>query len=259
MYARSAALFDLLYANVKDYRAEVVRLVRLIDELHGNARSVLDVACGTARHLELLKERFDVEGIDLSAELLEVARARVPGVPLHLADMRDFRLDRSFDVVTCLFGSVGYLLTVDDLFRAVATMASHLKEDGLLIIEPWLSPEQFWDGHMVHNFYRSNDSAVSQMYVQHRQGRRSWWDKHYLVARRSGDVEHFIEHEEMGLFEAGEYSNSLKASGLDVIEHPSGLHGYGLLLARRKAWSPTERELALDILDQSSAPPTVAG
>ena len=67
------------------------------------------MACGTGRHVELLRKRYEVEGLDISGEMLEAARARCPGVVFHQADMRTFALGRRFDVVTCLFGSIGYV------------------------------------------------------------------------------------------------------------------------------------------------------
>jgi SAM-dependent methyltransferase len=111
MFDRTAHLYDLLY-SFKDYEAESAALVALIRGRNPSASSLLDVACGTGRHLELLRPAFpDVAGVDLEPGLLEVARARLPEVSLSLADMRTFDLGRAFDAVTCLFSSVGYLMT----------------------------------------------------------------------------------------------------------------------------------------------------
>ncbi len=117
MFAESAEMYDLFY-EWKDYPAEVARLDALIRQRHSSARTLLDVACGTGRHLELLANRYAVEGLDIEPRLLEVARRRLPGVPLHLADMRSFDLGRSFDVVTCLFSSIGYVRSIRGLQRA---------------------------------------------------------------------------------------------------------------------------------------------
>jgi ubiquinone/menaquinone biosynthesis C-methylase UbiE len=58
-------LYDLVYA-AKDYGAEARAVEALVDELAPHARSLLDVACGTGRHLEHLAGRFAVEGADAS-------------------------------------------------------------------------------------------------------------------------------------------------------------------------------------------------
>jgi SAM-dependent methyltransferase len=93
---------------------------------------LLDVACGTGRHLEYLRERYDVEGLDISLELLAIARQRLPGIRLHHGDMTAFDLGKTFDLVTCLFSAIGYVKTLENLRRAVGCMARHLKAGGLL-------------------------------------------------------------------------------------------------------------------------------
>jgi len=47
--------------------------------------------------------------------------------------MVDFNLDRSFDLVTCLFSSIGYVKTIDNLEQASSTMDRHLKPGGMLL------------------------------------------------------------------------------------------------------------------------------
>jgi SAM-dependent methyltransferase len=140
MFKHSAQLYDQIYA-FKDYRAEAETLADLIRrDLRSGGRRLLDVACGTGLHLQYLKAGFDVEGLDLDGELLEIARHRLPGVPLHQGDMIDFDLGREFDVITCLFSSIGYVRTLDNLYKAIGTMADHLLPGGLLLIEPWFTP-----------------------------------------------------------------------------------------------------------------------
>ena len=90
MYERSARLYGLIYATsrfkpVAEWAAEVDAIIR---ERNPSARTLLDVACGTGHHLSYLRDRYSVEGVDISDEMLQVARARLPDVPLHHADMR---------------------------------------------------------------------------------------------------------------------------------------------------------------------------
>lgn len=104
VFTKSAAFYDALY-SWKDYQGEVEKLTAVIRSCVPDARTLLDVACGTGRDLELLSDGYRFEGLDLDAQLLAVARERLPSVPLHSGDMRDFELGRRFDVVTCLLPS----------------------------------------------------------------------------------------------------------------------------------------------------------
>ncbi|TSA50235.1 class I SAM-dependent methyltransferase, partial [archaeon] len=65
------------------------------------------MACGTGKHIEYLKDQFEIEGLDISREMLEIAHVRNPNVTFHQADMTDFDLGKKFDVITCLFSAIG--------------------------------------------------------------------------------------------------------------------------------------------------------
>jgi len=122
MNDRAAELYDLIFDHV-DYAAGARRVHEIVQELNPSARSLLDVACGAGRHLAHLRGLYEVEGLDLSPILLEQAHRRLTDVPLHLADMRDFRLSRRFDAMSCLSSSVAYMKTLSDLRQAIANMA----------------------------------------------------------------------------------------------------------------------------------------
>jgi SAM-dependent methyltransferase len=232
VFDQTAELYDLFY-DWKDYRAEAERIRELVGARQPQARSLLDVACGTGRHLDHLRQWYAVEGLDLDRSMLAVAARRLPDTPLHVGDMADFDLDRQFDVVTCLFSSIGYMHTIPQLCRALKTMARHLAPGGLLILEPWLGPADFDPHHLGRlivaerpelKAVRMNDSRVD--------GRLSIMDFHYLIAR-PGAVEHIVETHALGLFTEQEYGSALSDAGL-TIEHDSvGLMGRGLWIGQR--------------------------
>ncbi len=60
--------------------------------------------------------------------------------------MTDFDLATTYDAVTCLFSAIGYVRTADRMQRAVACMARHVKPGGVLIVEPWLTPQDWKPG-----------------------------------------------------------------------------------------------------------------
>ncbi len=234
MFARSARLYDAVYATMKDYRAEAERVHKLVEARRPGARTLLDVACGTGAHLEHLARHYDVEGLDLDPDMLAVARERLPGVPLHEADMAAFELGRKFDAVVCLFSSIAYVRTVERLERAVASMAAHLEPGGVLVIEPWVLPER-WDARRLHAvFVDEPDLKIARMSVPPPLAREQTLEFHYLVATCDG-VEHFTERHEIAMFTHDEYVGAVGAAGVRVEHDPDGLMGRGLYVGVRGA------------------------
>ena len=230
MLPRSARFYDALY-SWKDYPGETSKLVGLIRQRNPRARTLLDVACGTGKHLELLQEEFEVEGLDLDEQLLAIAHERLAGVPLHHGDMLDFDLGKTFDVVTCLFSSVAYAGTTENLARAIRAMSNHVAPSGNLVVEPFFGPEQWEPGHPWALFVDEPDLKIVRMDVPTApEGRMAALEFHYLVATPDG-IDYFTEPHEIALFTHDEYVEAFRSAGLDPEHHPEGLMGRGLYLA----------------------------
>lgn len=231
MFTKSANIYDAIYLNMgKDYTAEAVKIHSIVQQykrISGNL--LLDVACGTGIHIGSLREYYQVEGLDLDEKMLAEARKKFPDVPLHHGDMVDFDLGREFDIVTCLFSSIGYVKTTQRLNQAVSRMARHVKPGGVLLVEPWFSPDVWNTGKVHATFVNQPDLKIARMNISERKDNLSFFNFHYLVATPEG-IEHFTELHELGLFTDNEYLEAFHAAGLTVSHDPIGLDGRGLYI-----------------------------
>jgi len=232
MYANTASYYDRIYA-FKDYADEAAKVASIVAEsCHSGGKRLLDVACGTGLHIEHLARTFDVEGLDISPELLAFARERTPAVTFHTGDMRTFDLAETYDVVTCLFSSIGYMTTPEDLGLAIVRMAAHLVPGGILIIEPWITPDA-WEPDTLHGMFIDDpDLKIARINTSQVIDGLSVFDLHHLIGTREG-VEHIVEHHEMGLYTIAEMTAAFEAAGLDTRYDPEGITGRGLYVGLR--------------------------
>jgi len=236
MFSKSEAFYDAIYGTMKDYAHEaqlIHELIRLYKQPSGT--TLLDVACGTGGHIPFLRQHYTVEGLDLDEQMLTIAHQRNPGIIFHHADMVDFDLGHLFDVIVCLFSSIGYVKTAARLYQTLQTMHHHLSPGGVVIIEPWLTPQMYHAGHIGAVFVDQPDLKIARMNKSEVIDGISIMDFHYLVATPEG-IEHFTERHELGLFSREDYLEAFQASGLEVVHDPDPekLMGRGVYLGVRR-------------------------
>ncbi len=131
-------------ASVYDSLMSVVPYHVWVDYVEGlwalwgfKPRRVLDLACGTGNvALELLARGYEAEGADYSEAMIEIARRKSPDTPFWHQDARSLQLPGApFDACVCLFDSLNYLLTTDDLRRAFSGVRRHLAPGGSMVFD----------------------------------------------------------------------------------------------------------------------------
>jgi dTDP-3-amino-3,4,6-trideoxy-alpha-D-glucopyranose N,N-dimethyltransferase len=215
-YDSKASWYDALYAGAgKDYHDEATALLGVVAELGITPSTLLDVACGTGRHLQAFAETVaEVEGLDLAPGMLELAKTRLPEVPLRHGDMRSFDLGRTFDVVTCLFSAIGHVRDASDLDAAIQHMAAHVEPGGVLLLEPWLTPDGVIEGGhrgLVHA--TTDDGVVSRASRSVLRGEVLLVEFAWAVSTREG-VASATESFRMPLFTRERYLEAFERAGL---------------------------------------------
>lgn len=236
MFTESAELYDLIYSTFKNYEREADAIATMLRSANPNCRTVLDVACGTGEHARLLTERhgFEVDGVDLDPTFIEIAQRKHPAGRFTVGDMTSFHLGARYDAVICMFSSIGYLLTLEQVEQAIARFREHLAPLGVIVVEPWFPPGILQAGYVstteaqtgdVHVVRRSRTEVASDTLS------RFVFDYDITAG---GTTRHVSEVHELGLFTVEQMRGAFERNGLVVDHDPQGLIGRGLYVARER-------------------------
>ncbi|MGH3939494.1 MAG: class I SAM-dependent methyltransferase [Pseudonocardiaceae bacterium] len=234
--AEVAEIFDLVHqARGKDFAAEAADVARRVRTRAPTASSLLDVACGTGGHLRTFAELFDhVEGVELAEPMLAVATRRLPAITLHCGDMRNFDLGRTFDAISCMTGSIGYMRTTAELKTALRRFAEHLVPGGVVAVDPWWFLESFAAGHVSGDVVTVAGRTIARVSHSALEGNASLIHVHYVVAGPRSGVRHFAETHLITLFTRAQYEEAFASTGF-AVDYVEGVQaGRGLFVGVRK-------------------------
>lgn len=112
----------------------------LLGDLGIHPKKILDLACGEGEFaISLADLGYDITGLDISERMLNRARQKAQNRDLDVrflqADMRNIPFEDEFDLVTCWYESLNYLLTEEDLRKTFLGVKKALREDGAFIFD----------------------------------------------------------------------------------------------------------------------------
>lgn len=102
--------------------------------------SHLDIACGTGTlSIKLVSEALNSEGLDFSIDMINIARDNASSnnlnIYFHHEDMRNFSLNKKYDLITCTYDAINHLLSIDDWKQTFAQVKAHLNNNGMFIFD----------------------------------------------------------------------------------------------------------------------------
>jgi SAM-dependent methyltransferase len=122
-------------AAMGDMRDKVTFLKKLLRQYAPEARTLLDLACGTGIITKELASAYEVTGLDLSPEMIKVAKKKLPKAQFKVGDMAHFKLNKRSDVVLCTFDSVNHLLEWSEWSSMFQNVHDHLNKGGLFVFD----------------------------------------------------------------------------------------------------------------------------
>jgi SAM-dependent methyltransferase len=186
-----------------------------------DTKRLLDIGCGTgSMPILLAKEGFDVTGVDMSSDMLMVAKEKADTEKVSLSlfqqDMRELEGLGIYDCVTILCDSLNYILTEEDVKKTFLSAWNHLERGGLIL----------FDVHSLHKInhifigstFGSNDEELSYIWhcYQGEQENSVEHDLSFFILNK--DIyERYDELHIQRTFAVEEYSRWLEESGFEII------------------------------------------
>jgi SAM-dependent methyltransferase len=131
-----APVYDDFTAH-HDYEGWLGDLLKALEHHGLPGKRLLDVGCGTGKSfMPMLPRGWEVTGCDISPAMLRLAREKAgPAVRLEVADMVELPRFGEFDLIWALDDAINYLLSPDELARAMVAMRANLAPGGLLLFD----------------------------------------------------------------------------------------------------------------------------
>jgi SAM-dependent methyltransferase len=204
----------------EDYAEETELFSRVIKE-HAKieVRTLLHLGCGGGRNDYTFKKYFDVTGVDISEEMLSLAKELNPDVNYHLGDMRSLRLRRSFDSVTAP-DSLNYMKTEEELHQIFLTAYEHLNPGGVFLTVAEESRERFKQNRTISSTHSQEDIQIT--FIENSLDPDPT-DTHFEITfiylvRKRGQLEIYTDSHVLGLFEIETWHRILRETGFNVEE-----------------------------------------
>jgi SAM-dependent methyltransferase len=232
MFRSSTDYYDLVYGK-KDYQGETDRLRQLFRQFVLHGRTVLDIACGTGEHLRFLPD-YEVAGIDLEPAFVRMASEKRPDGKFQIADMQRFELGSKFDILICLFSSIGYLVTAEAIRSALGCFKAHLAPGGAIFIEPWIERDAWRTGEAHVRVGEDDHRKVCRVMTSDREGDLSILIGHYLLAEGT-NVRYAVERHELLLLDRDQWQDFFREAELTAEYLPEAFGSRGLYVVRPRS------------------------
>ncbi|MFW9862989.1 MAG: class I SAM-dependent DNA methyltransferase, partial [Candidatus Thorarchaeota archaeon] len=192
---------------------------------------ILELACGTGRITLLLAEAgYEITGIDLSPEMLEIARGKLrqlsedaqSRVSLNHGDVTNFQLDKEFATVIMPW-SFKFLLTTDDQLACLRQVRKHLADDGVFILD--LYPREVIDmGERDNETVEIDGATITRTFIYSTDILTQLRHTTSIidVVHSDGRVEHLETKSVVSIILPREADLLLKVAGLEIVEEYGG-------------------------------------
>ena len=217
LYGDLAWIWPII-SPVEDYIEETELFSKLIRE-HSKikVKALLHLGCGGGHNDYTFKKHFKVTSLDISEDMLSLAKKLNPEVNYKYGDMRTIRLEERFDAVTIL-DSINYIRTIEDLLRTFITTYEHLKPGGVFLTFVEQIAEKFKENITKYSTHSQGNVEITfiENYYDPDPTDTSYEATFIYLIRVGGKLEVHTDCHLCGIFKLETWHELLKAIGFEV-------------------------------------------
>ncbi|MFK7946444.1 MAG: class I SAM-dependent methyltransferase [Saprospiraceae bacterium] len=134
LYNQLAAVYEAMYHTFIDYEAEYQFYSKILQEY--NKSEVVEIGCGTGNLVPyFLENGFTYLGLDLSENMVKIAKQKFPNGNFIVDDMRFFNLNQPVESIIITARTVSYLLENKDVIATFQSLYNNIKTGGILAFD----------------------------------------------------------------------------------------------------------------------------
>lgn len=216
-YSKFAEIYDDLMNDVPyDRIAEIVDSKIKKYEIKNNI--VLDLACGTGTLTKELSDKgYEMIGADMSAEMLQKAQEKNPGVLFLNQPMEDFELYGTVGAIVCSLDGINYLTDDESLYETFRLCNNYLEPDGILIFD--INTEYKFKNVLADNIFTFDSEDIFYTWENDYSEEEKLCDFYLTFFVKEGEqYTRFDETHTERAFSDEEIEKALKSNGFSIIE-----------------------------------------
>lgn len=216
MYQKFASIYDLFMEHC-DYNSWKQQIYDILEENNIKKGKLLDIGCGTGELLLRIYDKYEVSGLDISPEMLSIAKKKLDcfNVKLYEENMLDFDLSEKFNVIIALFDTVNHIIKYEDLIKHLETVKKHLEEEGIYIFD--LVNRKFMDEMFFGGSFIDKREKIITIWEHSKLGDIDCIDATYFVKEKNGYYKKLEEVYMKKIFSDNDIIEAAEIVGLEYV------------------------------------------
>jgi len=213
-FAGSSKYYDLMLKKECEKSAKFI-----VKELKKfKVKTILELGCGTGLYLFPLKKAgFNIEGLDISKEMLDMAKKRGK-VKLYKGDMAKFNIKKKYDAVLNLNSSLILLKNHQEIDKSLKCSAKHLNPNGIMILDLPNHVKEIKElkNEQDHSTYKFPGGKIDLISRDYKKGSK-WVAEWFGFVQEKNNYSEFTEFYEELIFSPKKLEKSLKSAGFKIL------------------------------------------